>query len=432
MARRGPARCSPARFASPPISRDRAAAARCSSSSTARVRWSRPSRSRSPFRTRPRTRRPPDPPPARPADRPIGRVAYHRRMSDQPSRPRQNDRAGSLLGLAEFRALLGARSTNALAVSALATVVAFQTYEITRDPLALGWLGLVEAIPALSLVLFGGHLADRRDRRTIVVLASAIVTGCAILFAGLSAAGSLSLAGILAVIFVTGVASGFERPALTALEAQVVPRSEAARGVSILSSVSQGGAIVGPAAGGIAIAVIGIPATYAVIAILLAISTASLATIAKKPVPARIEGEPMIDALLGGIRYVRRTPALIGSMALDLFAVFFGGAIALLPIYATDILHVGSVGLGVLRTAPSIGALLVMLVATRRPPSRHAGRTLLICVAGFGLSMIVFGLSTVFAVSLVALFLAGVTDGVSMIIRNTILRVLSPERIRGR
>lgn len=337
-----------------------------------------------------------------------------------------------LLGLPEFRALLAARSTNALAVSALATVVAFQTYEITRDPLALGWLGLVEAIPALSLVLFGGHLADRRDRRTIVVLTSAIVTGCALLFAGLSATGSLSLVGILAVIFATGVASGFERPALTALEAQVVPRDQAARGVSTLSSLSQAGAIVGPAAGGIAIAVVGIPATYAAIAVLLAISTACLATISKKPIPARIEGEPMIDSLLGGIRYVRRTPALIGSMALDLFAVFFGGAIALLPIYATDILHVGSVGLGVLRTAPSIGALLVMLIATRRPPSRHAGATLLVCVAGFGLSMIVFGLSTVFAVSLVALFLAGVTDGVSMIIRNTILRVLSPERIRGR
>ena len=119
-------------------------------------------------------------------------------------------------------------------------------------------------------------------------------------------------------------------------------------------------------------------------------------------------------------------------MALDLFAVFFGGAIALLPIYATDILHVGAIGLGVLRTAPSIGALLVMLIATRRPPSRHAGRTLLICVAGFGVSMIVFGASTVFALSLVALFVSGVTDGISMIIRNTILRVLSPERIRGR
>jgi MFS family permease len=339
--------------------------------------------------------------------------------------------AGSLFALREFKALLGARATNALAVSALATVVAFQTYELTRDPLALGWLGLVEAIPALGLVLFGGQLADRRERRTIVVVTSAIVTLCAVTLAGLSVAG-ITLIGILAVIFATGIASGFERPALTALEAQVVPREQAARGVSTLSSVSQGGAILGPAAGGIAIAVIGIPATYGVISILLAVSTVCLMTIGRKPIPARVEGEPFAQSLLGGIRYVRRTPALIGSMALDLFAVFFGGAIALLPIYATDILHVGAVGLGVLRTAPSIGALLVMLVATRRPPSRHAGATLLLCVAGFGVSMLVFGASTVFAVSLVALFFSGVTDGVSMVIRNTILRVLSPERIRGR
>jgi MFS family permease len=338
----------------------------------------------------------------------------------------------SLLVLREFRALIGARSTNALAVSALATVVAFQTYDLTRDPLSLGWLGLVEAIPALSLVLFGGHLADRQDRRTIVVIASSIVTLCAIALAILSAGGGITLVGILVVIFATGVASGFERPALTALEAQVVPRAEAARGVSYLSSVSQGGAIIGPAAGGIAIAVVGIPATYGAIAVLLVISTVCLTLISRKPVPDRIEGEPMLQSLLGGIRYVARTPALVGSMALDLFAVFFGGAIALLPIFATDILHVGAVGLGVLRTAPSVGALLVMLIATRRPPSRHAGRMLLVCVAGFGVSMIVFGASTIFAVSLVALFFAGVTDGVSMIIRNTILRVLSPDRIRGR
>ena len=337
-----------------------------------------------------------------------------------------------LLARREFRALLGARSTNALATSALATVVAFQTYDLTHDPLSLGWLGLVEAIPALSLVLFGGHLADRRDRRAIVVLTSAIVTTCAIVLAGLSAAGLLGLVGILVVIFATGVASGFERPALTALEAQVVPREEAARGISILSSVSQCGAIVGPAAGGIAIVLLGIPNTYAAIAILLAISTICLATIASTPIPAPIEGEPFLRSVLGGVRYVARTPALLGSMALDLFAVFFGGAIALLPIFATDILHVGAVGLGVLRTAPSIGALLVMIVATRRPPKRQAGRTLLVCVAGFGVSMLVFGASTIFAVSLAALFFAGVTDGVSMIIRNTILRVLSPERIRGR
>ncbi|MEA2549419.1 MAG: hypothetical protein QOE42_2017 [Chloroflexota bacterium] len=363
----------------------------------------------------------------------IGGVAYHPAVDQpDPPAPAPSSAPRRLLGLREFRALVGARSTNALATSALATVVAFQTYEITRDPLALGWLGLVEAIPALSLVLFGGHLADRRDRRQIVVVTSAIVTATAVVLAALSAAGVLSLIGILAVIFATGVASGFERPALTALEAQVVPREDAARGISILSSVSQSGAIVGPALGGIAIALVGIAATYSGIAVLLAISTGCLTLISSKPIPAPIEGEPMLQSLLGGIRYVARTPALVGSMALDLFAVFFGGAIALLPIFATDILHVGAVGLGLLRTAPSIGALLVMLIATRRPPSRHAGRTLLLCVAGFGLSMIVFGASTIFAVSLVALFFAGVTDGVSMIIRNTILRVLSPERIRGR
>ena len=338
----------------------------------------------------------------------------------------------SLLVLREFRALLGARSTNALAVSALATVVAFQTYEITRDPLSLGWLGLVEAIPALSLVLFGGHLADRRDRRSIVIVASSVVTASALALAALSATGSATLLPILAVIFATGVASGFERPALTALEAQVVPRDEAARGFSMLSSVSQTGSIVGPAIGGIAIAVVGIPATYGAIAVLLAISTGCLALIVRKPIPEPVAGESMVQSVLGGIRYVAGSPVLLGSMALDLFAVFFGGAIALLPIFASDVLHVGAIGLGVLRTAPAVGALLVMLVAARRPPTRRAGPALLLSVAGFGLSVIVFGASTVFAVSLLALFMGGVTDGISVVIRLTILRNFSPEHLRGR
>ena len=337
-----------------------------------------------------------------------------------------------LLQQGEFRALLGARLTNSLATSALATVVAFQTYQITHDALSLGWLGLVEAIPALSLVIFGGHVADLRDRRSIVIVTSAVATLSAVAFAALSATGTLGLIGILAVIFVTGIASGFERPALSAFEAQVIPRSQAIRGVSFSSSVSQSGSIIGPALGGLAIALIGLPSTYVMIAVLLGISTGCLALISRKPAPERIVGEPFRKSLFGGIRYVIATPALLGSMALDLFAVFFGGAIALLPLFASDILHVDSVGLGVLRTAPSVGALAVMLVATRRPPSRHAGRTLLLCVAGFGLSMIVFGLSTTFLLSLAALFVSGVTDGISMVIRMTIVRVLSPDRIRGR
>ena len=337
-----------------------------------------------------------------------------------------------LLQQREFRALIGARLTNSLAVSALATVVAFQTYQITHDPLSLGWLGLVEAIPALSLVLFGGHVADRRDRRSIVLIASTLVTLCAVALAALEATGVLGLELILAVIFVTGIASGFERPALAAFEAQVIPREQAVRGVSLASSFSQAGSILGPAVGGVSVAIVSFAPTYAGIAGLLVVSTGCLFLISRKPMPEPVAGEPFLRSLLGGIRYVARTPALLGSMALDLFAVFFGGAIALLPVFATDILHVGAAGLGVLRTAPSIGALVVMLVATRYPPSRHAGRTFLVCVAGFGASMIVFGLSTSFAISLAALFVSGVTDGISMVIRATILRVLSPEAIRGR
>ena len=311
-------------------------------------------------------------------------------------------------------------------------MVGYQVYIITRDPLALGWLGLVEAIPALSLMLFGGHVADRRDRRSIILVTSAAATACSVALALISADDAATLIPILVVIFLIGVASGFERPALTAFEAQVIPREQAVQGVSYQSTVSQTGGILGPVLGGIAVAVVGVAGTYAAIALLLAIATGCLFVIPRKPMPEPVPGESIVDSLLGGLRYVARTPALIGSMALDLFAVFFGGAIALLPIFATDILHVGPVGLGLLRTAPAVGALGVMLIATRRPPSRHAGRTLLICVAGFGVSMIVFGLSTTFVLSMVALFFSGVTDGLSMIIRSTILRVLSPERIRGR
>ena len=337
-----------------------------------------------------------------------------------------------LLRQREFRALLVLRLTFSVTGSALATVVAFQIYEITRDPLALGLLGLVEAIPALSLMLLGGHVADRYDRRSIVVLTSATATLCAVVLAVLTASSLVTSLAILGVIFVAGFARGFERPALSAFEAQVIPRADAVRGASYVSSSSEFGSIVGPAFGGIAAAVVGLAATYALIAAILVVSTACILLIARKPMPERVEGERMMESLLSGINYVRRSPVLLGSMALDLFAVFFGGAIALLPIFATDVLHVGPAGLGILRAAPSVGALLVMLVAGRWPPSRHAGRTMLISVAGFGVSMIVFGLSSNFLLSLVALFVSGAADGISVIIRYTILRVLSPERVRGR
>jgi MFS family permease len=342
---------------------------------------------------------------------------------------------GSVLALPEFRALLGARGLGALGMSAIATVVAFQTYQITGEPLALGVLGLVEAIPALGLMLFGGHVADRRDRRTIILVTGALLALGTLVLAVISVdPDAVGFGGILVVVFLIGVAAGFERPALSAFEAQVIPIEHATRGASWNGTVWTTGAIVGPAAGGLAIAVVGIPATYLAIAVLLAVSVWCVSRIARKPRP-RPEAEAhegLVASLTSGVRYVAGNQVLLGAMALDLFAVFFGGAIALLPVYASDILMVGPVGLGVLRTAPSVGALVAMLATTRIPPGRRAGPIFLVCVAIFGVSMLVFGLSTSFPVALGALFVAGLADGVSMVIRQVILRVESPEAMRGR
>lgn len=344
-----------------------------------------------------------------------------------------SDSTRSLLALPEFRALVGARGLAALGMSAIATVVAFQTWEVTEEPLALGILGLVEAIPALGLMLFGGHVADRRDRRSIVLLTASLLTIGALVLALISlTGGAASFAGILAVVFLVGVAAGFERPALVAFETQVIPVEHATRGTSLSGSAWTAAAIIGPAAGGLSIAFLGIPATYVAIALVLGLSVVLVSRIERKPMPEPERSEGIVESLAGGVRYVARHQVLRSSMALDLFAVFFGGAMAMLPIYATDILGVGPVGLGLLRTMPSAGALVAMLATTRFQPRGNAGRILLVCVGLFGVAMIVFGLSTVFLLSLVALFAAGLVDGVSMVIRLVILRVESPEALRAR
>jgi MFS family permease len=339
----------------------------------------------------------------------------------------------SLMRSGDFRALLGARLTNALAVTALVTVVGYQVYDLTRDPLALGWLGLVEAIPALTLGLIGGHLADRRERRSIVVATSSALVGLVVVLGLLAPnAATTGLLPILGVVFLAGVASGFERPALTALEAQVIPVEHAARGASWVASIWTAGGIVGPALGGLAIAIVGVAATYLLLAGLLAVSTLCLVLIPRKPIPEPEPGEGIVASLREGVRYVFRTQVLWSSMALDMFAVLFGGVVALLPAFASDVLHVGPFELGLMRAAPSVGAMVVMLGATRRPPGAHAGSLLLSCVAGFGVAMLVFGLSTTLWLSLVALFVGGATDGLSMIIRLTLVRLYSPEAMRGR
>lgn len=349
------------------------------------------------------------------------------------TQPKPSSPTLALLALPEFRALLIARALAALGMTAIATVVAFQTYEVTGEPLALGLLGLVEAIPALALMLLGGHVADRHDRRSIILITGTMLAIGTLALALMSLdPGGISFPGILAVVFLIGVAAGFERPALVAFEAQVIPIEHASHGTSLTSAAWTGAAIIGPAAGGLAIAFIGIPATYLVLMLLMAVSVLAVSRISRKPMPEPDRTESIRRSLSGGVRYVVHHQVLLSAMALDLFAVFFGGAIALLPVFAADILGVGPVGLGLLRTAPSAGALLSMLATTRIPPRKRAGRLLLGLVAIFGVSMIVFGLSTSFLLSLVALFVAGLADGVSVVIRLVILRVESPEALRGR
>jgi MFS family permease len=344
------------------------------------------------------------------------------------------------LQLPDFRRLLAAVALSTLASRALFVVIGYQVYQLsaelsgndTGDPLVLGWLGLAEAIPALSLALFGGHFADRHDRRRIVLMTTTVATGCAAILAAVALHSEFyGLPVLYAAAFVTGVTRGFAEPAAFALETQIVPRSLFVAAATVQASVWQGCAIAGPALGGAAL-LLGRAPAYALIAVLFAASASAVWAMHAPPVPPAKETESIWRSIGIGVRYVFGDQVLVGSMALDLFAVLFGGAIALLPVFAKDVLHVGPVELGMLNAAPSVGSLAVMLWSTRYPPVRDAGFNLLLSVAAFGLSMIVFAFSKNIWLSLAALALSGAFDGISMVIRKAILRVISPEQMRGR
>src|SRR4051794_26380487 len=257
-----------------------------------------------------------------------------------------SSRIPAVLRLRDFRALLVTRFTAWFVMSALTVVVGYQVYLLTRDPLALGLLGLVEALPALTLSLFGGHLADRRDRRTIYIVSQLVMVGTILALAVLSLdPARFGMAGIFAVIFVTGIAAGFQRPANTAFEAQVIPVEHMTRGSSMSSGTGQLGGIIGPAIGGLLYAVIGVTATYVALALILLVSIGAILLIAPKPMPVIEATESLRESLASGLSYVRRSRILVSGMSLDLFAVLFGGAVAMLPIFASDILNVGPGGL---------------------------------------------------------------------------------------
>lgn len=333
----------------------------------------------------------------------------------------------------EFRLWMGANSFATLAGRALAVALGYQIYELTKDPLALGVLGLVEAIPSISLALFGGHIADRYNRHRIVLITRTISCISALAFAWISfTLHAQGLAALYAIVFVAGLARGFGDPAASAFEAQIIPRSVYVNAATWGGSIGQVTAIAGPALGGFVYAWFGVTNTYLMIAVLFALAVFCILFIQPKPMPPVEKHETIWQSIAMGVRYVFREQIFVGAMALDLFAVLFGGAVALLPIFASEILKVGPSGLGILAAAPSVGAFLSMIWATRFPPVKRAGKILMGVVAGFGVSIIVFALSQNFYLSLFALALSGFLDGISMVIRGTILRLYSPEHLRGR
>jgi MFS family permease len=337
------------------------------------------------------------------------------------------------LKIKEIRYFIGSTAFFTLASRALAVIIGFQIYALTKSPLALGILGLVEAIPAISLSLFGGYAADRWNRRTILLITRGVSVLCALLLAFISVhVESNRVLALYAVIFLAGIARGFADPATSAFEAQVVPKHLTVNASSWISSAWLSCSVIGPAFVGFSYDLLGEAKTYIILAVFFALSWLCTIIIKSKPVPPLPKGESIFKSISLGLKFVFGEQALYGAMALDLFAVLFGGAVALLPVFASDILHVGATGLGIMNAAPAVGALIIMLISTRHPPIKHAGRNLLICVAGFGISIIVFALSKSFMLTIIALFFSGLFDGVSMVIRRSIMRLMSPDHMRGR
>src|SRR5437667_1427963 len=316
-----------------------------------------------------------------------------------------------------------------------ATVVAWQVYALTKDPLSLGLVGLAEALPFIGAALYAGHIADRHNRKLLSLIALAVQFGCGASLLVLTIYSRRFLVGtvlpIYVVVFVSGLARSFLQPARTALGAEIVPRETYTNAITWRSSLWQFAAVVGPAAGGILYGFSGARLAYIVESFLCAIAFVLFGQIAYIRLPAVLTELTIGENLTVGIRFLMTQPELLGAQLLDLFSVLFGGAPALLPIFAADILHVGPQGLGILRAAPAAGAVLISILLVHST-LRNTGPTLFLCVAAFGACWIAFAVSRWFWLSLALLLISGMVDNVSVVIRSTLLTLRTPPHMLGR
>ena len=317
-------------------------------------------------------------------------------------------------------------------------VIGYELYRITHDPLAIGMIGLVEAVPFIGLSLFGGHLADRLSKKKLILVSVSGIFFCSLFLhfyttesmrSTLSPAGLL--VGIYSVIFLIGVLRAFYSPAAQSLRAFLIPREAYENASAWGSSAWQAGSIVGPMVSGFLYVLFGFSDTLLFVAVLIGSVFVLWMFIKDKPVTPS-KHDSIIASLKEGIHFVFKTKIIFYSISLDLFSVLFGGVVAILPVFAEDILHVGAKGLGILRAAPSIGAVITLLLLSRFSPMKHAWRNLLSVVAAFGVSILVFALSQSMWLSVAALFFSGAFDSVSVVIRSTILQLMTPDELRGR
>lgn len=345
----------------------------------------------------------------------------------------------SALKIKEFRWFLALRLGVVLAWSIQFVVIEWEVYRITKDPWSLGLIGLMEVIPALVMALFAGHIVDQNEKKGMLLKCLVAVLFSSMLFCflfhpktELLLQNSYVIYSIYALVFLGGVVRAFIVPSVFSLLGLIVPKSEYANAATWSSSTWQVAAVFGPAIAGFAISSLGVFNTMVFVVICVSFALVALTQISKKPILNTKIGEPMLKSLKEGITFVFQNKTILNALSLDMFAVLFGGAVALLPIFANDILKVGSQGFGILRAAPAIGGLITMLAATHIPLQQKAGKKLLIAVFAFGFCIVVFGLSKSFWLSVTALFLSGVADGISVVIRQTILQIYTPDAMRGR
>jgi predicted MFS family arabinose efflux permease len=340
------------------------------------------------------------------------------------------------LRVPDFRRLLLANGTLTVAREAQIVVVGWQVFQLTHDPLTLGLIGLAEALPYIGVALYAGHVADRAERRTLGIAGTigVILSAIALLLLTLTpdAIRADRVWPVYLVIALSATARSFLRPAVLALSADVVPRQLYPNAVAWRSSMWHLAAVAGPAAGGLLYGFRGPAAAYIVVIIAMGFSLSAILAVKHRVRPAAPIGEiPLGESLRIGLRFVWHEPMLLAAMTLDLFAVLFGGAVALLPAFA-KLLDAGPEGLGLLRAAPAAGSILTGLVIAHRAPMRRAGAALFASVSGFGVCMILFALSRQFWMAFAVLFVSGVFDNVSVVIRSTLLQTRTPEHLLGR